>query len=123
MSLNELAKEIHDNAKEKGFWYEERNKGECIALMHSELSEALEELRKGKPVTEIYTYRYNQYQGGCESINLKDGEKPEGVPSELADCIIRILDFCGAYNIDIDKAINLKMKYNKTRPVMHGKKF
>lgn len=50
MSLNNLAKKIHDTAEAHGFWPEEgRNFGEMLALMHSELSEALEEHRQGHP--------------------------------------------------------------------------
>jgi NTP pyrophosphatase (non-canonical NTP hydrolase) len=48
--------------------------------------------------------------------------KPEGIPIELADVIIRICDTCGQYGIDLDRAIRLKMEYNKTRPYKHGKK-
>ena len=48
--------------------------------------------------------------------------KPEGIPIELADAIIRICDTCGQYGIDLDRAIRLKMEYNKTRPYKHGKK-
>ncbi|WP_430493564.1 hypothetical protein [Paenibacillus ottowii] len=61
-----------------------------IALCHSELSEALEEVRKGR---EIYKNYYSE-----------DG-KLEGVPSELADVVIRILDICGYYNINLQQAV------------------
>lgn len=49
-------------------------------------------------------------------------EKPEGVPSELADVVIRIADMCGLYGIDLEAAIIEKMAYNKSRPYRHGGK-
>ena len=113
-SINVLAKKIHENAVEHGWYDEERSFGEIIALCHSELSEALEEHRNGKDVNEIY------YNGNNNLIsNIR---KPEGIPVELADCIIRILDYCAYKNIDIDEAIELKHEYNKTRPYKHGGK-
>lgn len=48
--------------------------------------------------------------------------KPEGVPSELADIVIRVADICGYYGIDLDAAITQKMAYNRTRPYRHGGK-
>jgi len=78
--------------------FDDRNNGEMIALMHSELSEALEELRK-------------------EDCNIKL------VGEELADCVIRIMDFCQAREIDLEKEILKKIKKNRKRPYKHGKKF
>ena len=48
--------------------------------------------------------------------------KPEGIAVELADCIIRILDYCGHENIDIENVIKIKHEYNKTRSYKHGGK-
>jgi NTP pyrophosphatase (non-canonical NTP hydrolase) len=115
--LNELRDQIHQNAVEHGWWDAERSFGDIIALCHGELSEALEEHRNGHKPNEVY---YNNiikpYIG-----TVKD-DKPEGIPIELADCIIRILDYCGKEGIDIESAIRIKHEYNKTRPYKHGGK-
>lgn len=105
--LNELAEQIHETSKEKGWWDEPlRTFPEQLVLMHSELSEALEEYRLGHKPTDEY---------------FIDG-KPEGIPSELADVIIRVLDTCAYYGIDIDSSIMLKMKFNQSREYRHGGK-
>ena len=104
--INDLVKRAYENSKNHGFWEEEKNFGEVIALMHSELSEAFEEYRNGKKINETY---YEQ------------GEKPCGIPSELADVVIRVFDFCGGNDIDLEKIILEKMQYNETRPYKHGK--
>lgn len=109
MSINILATEIHENAKAHGWWDAElQNIPEKIALMHSELSEALEEYRNHRALNEIY------YAEGSK--------KPEGFGIELADAMIRIMDtaeFCG---INLRAAIETKMAYNKTRPHRHDDK-
>lgn len=119
MSLNSLSKEIHKNAVEHGWWDEERSFGEIIALCHSELSEALEEYRSNC----LFEY-VNDFENDEMITNLNgfDGRKPEGMAVEMADCIIRILDWCGKEGVDIDGVIHRKMEYNKTRPYRHGGK-
>lgn len=128
MTINELVKKIHENAKAHGWWDgEERSFGELIALCHSELSEALEEHRGGlAPRTRYYSCpsrdsgllcadRFDGCQYGKNAGCAK--RKPEGVPSELADCVIRIMDICGHYGIDLEDVIVEKHEYNKTRPL------
>lgn len=109
MKINQAVKDSFENAQLHGWHDSERSVGDLICLMHSELSEALEEHRNGKLPTETY-------------YNSAKPNKPEGIPIELADCVIRIFDFCGLHNIDLEKALELKMEYNKTRPYRHGGK-
>lgn len=116
--LNKLAEQAHKTAVEHGWWDGNGNDfGTIIALCHSELSEALEEYRQGNP--EVYFVRNGLK---ISDLSLWNGEKLEGEITELADCIIRILDFCGHRKSDIQQVIDLKMKYNERRPYRHGGK-
>jgi len=101
--FNIKAAEINQNAIEKGWWEGDRNDGEMIALMHSELSECLEALRHGNP---------------------PDSHIPEfkGSEAELADVIIRIMDYGAAKGLRIAEAIIAKSEYNKGRAYRHGGK-
>lgn len=105
-SIAQWQKDIHQYAVEKGWWEKERNVGEMFLLFVSEVSEAFEEIRNGKAPAEVYFI----------------GEKPEGVPIELADVVIRILDYCEHAGIDMEDAMRLKHAYNQTRPYRHGGK-
>lgn len=132
-SLNTLRNEAHRIASEKGF-SAEQHPAVDIALMHSELSEALEVLRTDLGTGTDWTKTMYAYPGMMNRLTNKaviqhiaTGEdirgKPEGVPAELADTIIRILDFCGKHKIDIEAAVHEKMAYNESRPHKHGKQF
>ena len=115
MTITELCHKSDDLARRKGWYDEPRSFGDLIALMHSELSEALEEYRAGHSFTEVY---YNADNPSSSPIPLK----PEGIPIELADCVIRIAQFCGQHNIDLEAALTLKTAYNETRAHRHGGK-
>jgi NTP pyrophosphatase (non-canonical NTP hydrolase) len=109
VEIQEIIHVAHETAKEKGWYDEERAVGELIALMHSELSEALEHYREGMPIEEIF------YTGD-------DGLKPDGFTVELADCIIRICQMAGKFDLPLEVALFEKLAYNKTRPYKHGGK-
>jgi NTP pyrophosphatase (non-canonical NTP hydrolase) len=105
IEFDAVAQEVNHIAIEKGWWEGERNEGELIALMHSELSEALEAIRNGNP---------------------QDDKIPEftGVEAEFADVIIRIMDMAAAKGYRVGEAVVAKINYNKNRPYKHGgKKF
>mgnify|MGYP000992875175 CR=1 FL=1 len=129
MDLNEFSRKVHQNAVEHGWWDEPRSFPEIVALCHSELSEALEEYRKGRPIEyTVCTGCPYEATPGMNCINLdrcKDADyrdKPEGIAVEMADTIIRILDWCGKENIDIEAVLERKHEYNKTRSYRHGGK-
>ena len=108
MTINEMCRAAYENSKAKGFHDDEFNIAEKLALIHSEVSEALEEVRGGRSPTDVWTAMSG---------------KPEGFPIELADVVIRIGDLCGRLTIDLEAAVERKMQYNATRAHKHGKQF
>lgn len=119
-TIKRLQEEIYRNAVDKGFYDPPRSYGEAIALMHSELSEALEEARKNPE--ELANIYYVTETGRFSASGRGPLAKPEGFAVELADCVIRILDTCEYLGIDLQQVIEEKMAYNATREHKHGGK-
>lgn len=119
-----------DDSSMLGHW-----QGNKLMMITGEIVEAHEELRKGIPVTETYyedvtvphslssEVGYDKAKELMEERAADAPRKPEGVPSELADAVIRIMDFCASEGIDLESAIVEKLSYNESRPYMHNKKF
>lgn len=96
MTIDQLVREAHDTAIDKGWWIYPRTDLEIHALIHTEVAEATQAVRSG----------------ASAHAHLE----------ELADVIIRIADFCGERNWDLSEAVDLKLAANKLRPFRHGGK-
>lgn len=152
-TLNELARAANDNARVKGFWTQENQTQEQnplppikigghspetllvkLALIHSEVSEAVEYVRK--PVCDIGWFAGNgdfvcdnkvapgeliAVNGDPRDITCKVKVDLSPLAEELSDILIRVLDLAGELGLDMDKAVADKMAANKERPYRHGK--
>lgn len=111
LRISEMVKISHETAKAKG-WYDgqgQRNIPEALCLIHSEITEALEE--------------YRQFPNKLHELShIGDERKPVGFPSELADILIRVADLAGYLDINLEQAVKEKMAYNITREYRHGGK-
>jgi chromosome segregation ATPase len=116
--LNYYAELCHYNARDNGWWHDDDPTiekeigivGSKLLMIHSEISEATEELRDIKLFSEFSQPSYSE------------GGKPEGFAVELADTLIRLFDLAGYLGIDLDDLVNEKLEYNKTRGHRHGGK-
>lgn len=120
--LNTLCREAHENSKSKGFYDEPKNIGEMLALIHSEVSEALEADRKGK-----YCQEYDdcaQYLDEDDRFIAAYKADIKGTfEEEMADIVIRVFDMCGYKGIDLAAHVDMKMRFNSLREHKHGKKY
>jgi NTP pyrophosphatase (non-canonical NTP hydrolase) len=120
--INELAKQVHENAKAKGFFEKEKNIGEMLCLIHSEVSEALAADRKNK-----YALMPAEFvQDNCDNNDFIEAYKDwvKGTfEEEMADIVIRVMDLCAFKGIDLENHIKAKMRYNSLREYKHGKKY
>jgi len=140
--LQDLASAIYRINDANG-WFEgpERSIGDELMLIVGEVAEAHEEDRKGNgPRHRYYTYKFPATSGygveiaGGEIRYFLRGEeipwstippeyaKPEGIPSEMADIVIRVLDFCHRHQINLEEVLLEKLAYNQTRGYRHGGK-
>lgn len=112
MNVKDLQFSAYDTALAHGFWEDTASiptpylVSTKLALIHQELSEALDEIRDGTPLAELLSDAHG---------------KPIGFASELADVIIRTLDLAEFFCIDMEEAIAAKMQYNQSRPYKHGR--
>ena len=123
--LRKLAESIHDGNVEKGFWDDERQIGTLLMLIVSELAEAMEVHRKtGAVATPLYSV-----VGALSSLEDEEFKRAfeanfkDTFWDEIADAIIRLLDLCGKYGVDIDRHVSYKLRYNSMRPHKHGKNY
>jgi NTP pyrophosphatase (non-canonical NTP hydrolase) len=124
-TIKQFQKEIHRLAVAKG-WFDgpPRNIPEMLALIHSEISEALEDWRKDDSGKEIFLEKHGNRISLSNvttgAVYEKEGWKPVGFAIELADAVIRIMDLCEHLGIDLAQAIIVKHAFNCTREYRHG---
>jgi NTP pyrophosphatase (non-canonical NTP hydrolase) len=125
--LEDMQREVHEINIEKGWFETNRTFGDGIALLHSELSEALEAYRdhgtkdatEQRPENHGHWCKARGWSGPCPSQECPT-PKPEGVGSEYADVLVRLLDACERDGIDLAFEFERKVAYNRTRPHRHG---
>lgn len=106
-TLEEMQAEVAEFVQAKGWNDKPVSFLESMALLHSEVSEAVEAWREW---------------GTADVTEFWEGAKPEGVGSEVADIFIRLLDSCARFGVDLRREFERKMDYNRSRPYRHGGK-
>lgn len=138
MNITELVEKAHANAVDKGFWDEKRETGTLLALIHSEVSEALEADRNSEKSEYVEVKLSNVDYSNLISfltsygflnmvVKIEKGAKfinpKENFAEELADILIRVFDLSGGKGIDLESAVMAKMERNRQRPRLHGKQY
>ncbi len=100
-TVTDWVRECHLVARKKGFWEQDRNVGEMLMLVVSELGEAIEAHRRS-------------YFGMEQKDTFED---------EIADTVIRLFDLCGGLGIDLEKQMEWKISFNKRGEKRHGKSY
>lgn len=140
-NLTTLANDIFEANAAKGFWDRERPLTETTMLIVTELAEAVEEERAGRPAVWYRHLHGESFLPGDEDVVIMDGGtihwrgdldgafnlnlplKPEGVDIELIDALIRLLDLLGARGVDVDELLAQKLSFNATRAPKHDKAY
>jgi NTP pyrophosphatase (non-canonical NTP hydrolase) len=128
-NLNQISKKIYEGNKLRGFDVLKENIGQTLMLIVSELAEALEADRIAKyanlkvfencmDANDINEGDMDLYIKQSFQENIKDTFQ-----DEIADAFIRLFDLCGGLQIDIERHIELKLRYNSTREFKHGKRY
>lgn len=117
--LDYLIKKCGEDAKKRGWQDTPISFGDAMTLLHSEISEMFEEYRNHRAMDEIYHNKEFAFKGTPEDVV---SSKPEGIPIEMADLLIRMCHYCSYFGIPIHEGLRQKMAYNDTRPYRHGNK-
>lgn len=121
-TISELSEQINENAHAKGFWDEGVDIPQKLMLIVSEVAEAMEADRKDRYSSRGFVdYISKVHDEAFNPIEFEVGIK-DTYEDELADVAIRLFDLAKEQGINLQAHIELKMKYNATRPHMHGGK-
>lgn len=124
-TIDDLIQESHQIATLKGFWDKDRNIGELLMLITSELAEGLEADRKNRWSSSV-SFSQETFLDGDDDVAFKksfEDHIKDTFEDEMADVAIRLFDLCGGLGIDLTKHIEWKMRYNATRDRLNGKNY